>query len=70
MKVKKFINKLQCHKYRIWILKNFITIYDGDLDEFIGCYSETNLFNEKIKGFYFCRSEGSDKIVIHIKESE
>ncbi len=68
MKVKKFISKLQSFKYHIWITKNHFTIYEGDINEFIGIYAGSDLFNKKIKSFYFCRTQGIDKIVIHIKD--
>lgn len=67
MKLKKFIAKLYSYNYNIWILENYESIYEGELRNFIGLYSENVLMNKKISGFYFCRTCGIDKIVIHLE---
>lgn len=68
MKVQKFINKLRCHEYSLWIMKDYTTLYDGSLDDFININQYKEICKSKIKWFYFVKTDGRNQIVIHLKE--
>lgn len=68
MKVKKFIDKLRCHQYFLWIMRDYTTLYDGFLDDFKDTNQYQEICKSKIKWFYFVKTDGTNQIVIHLKE--
>lgn len=63
MKFKKFISKLQSHEYELWIMKRHFTVYDGSIKDL----PVSDIYNQKIKSFYFSIIDGKKYIVINLK---
>lgn len=70
MKLKKFIEKLRCTEYVLWLMRDYSSIYDGDLKEFITIYSDDPIYKSKIKWFYFVKDSRENHLVIQLKEDD
>lgn len=49
-------------------MKDYTTLYDGSLDDFINMNQYKEICKSKIKLFYFVKTDGRNQIVIHLKE--